>query len=146
MQSPGKTDEENVLPALIHRGGLRAEIISEGIIEVETSLRNVNKLIEESFMAVNRNLNDQTAAALAYAREQQTVFEELKALVSIPSVSTHPAAKPDMQRAAEWVAGQLSSLGCSRVQIMPTGGHPVVYGELLTAGADKPTVLGLWAL
>lgn len=32
-------------------------------------------------------------------------------------------------------------LGMDRVQIMPTGGHPVVFGEWLGAGADKPTVL-----
>ncbi len=89
-----------------------------------------------------KNSSEQTATALAYARGQQTRFlEELTAFVSIPSVSTDPTAKADMQRAAEWVAGQLSSLGCSQVQIMPTAGHPVVYGALLTAGPDKPTVL-----
>ncbi len=46
-----------------------------------------------------------------------------------------------MLRAAEWVAGQLRYLGMSRVQVMPTAGHPVVFGELLQAGKDKPVVL-----
>jgi acetylornithine deacetylase/succinyl-diaminopimelate desuccinylase-like protein len=82
------------------------------------------------------------AAALAFARENQTRFlSELIEFVSIPSVSTDPAAKPAMQHAAQWVAGQLKSLGMENVQVLPTGGHPVVYGEYLKAGVDKPTVL-----
>ena len=80
--------------------------------------------------------------ALAYARNNHPRFlAELVDFVSIPSVSTDPNAKPEMQRAAEWVAAQLRSLGFSRVQILPTAGHPVVYGENLSAGPAKPTAL-----
>jgi acetylornithine deacetylase/succinyl-diaminopimelate desuccinylase-like protein len=87
-------------------------------------------------------MSDQLSAALAYLKQHQEQYlEELMAFVRIPSVSTDPSAKAEMQRAAEWVAGQLRSLGMQNVQIMPTGGHPVVYGELLDAGADRPTVL-----
>jgi acetylornithine deacetylase/succinyl-diaminopimelate desuccinylase-like protein len=87
-------------------------------------------------------MSDQLSAALAYLKQHQEQYlEELMAFVRIPSVSTDPSAKVEMQRAAEWVAGQLRSLGMQNVQIMPTGGHPVVYGELLDAGADRPTVL-----
>lgn len=87
-------------------------------------------------------MNDQLNTALAYLRQNQDRFlEELISFVRIPSVSTEPSAKPEMQRAAEWVAEQLRSLGMQKVQIMPTAGHPVVYGEWLGAGADKPTVL-----
>ena len=35
----------------------------------------------------------------------------------------------------------LKKLGCSNVQIFQTKKHPVVYGEWLKAGVDKPTVL-----
>lgn len=85
---------------------------------------------------------DQLDAALAFVRENEERFlEELKAFVSIPSISTDPNAKPDIQRAAEWVAAQLRELEIQNVQILPTGGHPLVFGELLTAGADRPTVL-----
>jgi len=81
-------------------------------------------------------------AALAYAQENQPRFlSELIEFVSIPSVSTDPAAKPAMQQAAEWVAGQLQRLGMDNVQVMPTEKHPVVYGEFLEAGVDKPVVL-----
>ena len=81
-------------------------------------------------------------AALAYGREHRQQFvDDLKALVSIPSVSTDPAAASDMQRAAEWVAAKLRELGMEQVQILPTSGHPVVYGQNLSAGASKPTIL-----
>jgi acetylornithine deacetylase/succinyl-diaminopimelate desuccinylase-like protein len=82
------------------------------------------------------------SAALAYLKQHQQQFlDDLIYFVRIASVSTDPAAKAEMQRAAEWVAEQLNRLGMKKVQILPTGGHPVVYGELLEAGADKPTVL-----
>ncbi len=84
------------------------------------------------------NLN----AALAFAQENNARFlSELIEFVSIPSVSTDPAAKPAMQQAAAWVARQLKTLGMANVQVMPTEKHPVVYGEFLEAGPDKPVVL-----
>ena len=80
--------------------------------------------------------------ALDFAHQNNERFlGELKELVAIPSVSTSPEHKEDVARAAEWLAGQLRSLGMDGVQVMPTGGHPVVYGQWLGAGADKPTVL-----
>lgn len=80
--------------------------------------------------------------ALAFARaNQQRFIDELAEFVRIPSVSTDPNARPEMQRAAEFVAGQLRSLGFQRVQIYPTARHPVVFGERLDAGPSRPTVL-----
>ncbi len=80
--------------------------------------------------------------ALDFAHQNNERFlGELKELVAIPSVSTSPEHKEDVACAAEWLAGQLRSLGMDGVQVMPTGGHPVVYGQWLGAGADKPTVL-----
>jgi acetylornithine deacetylase/succinyl-diaminopimelate desuccinylase-like protein len=61
--------------------------------------------------------------------------------VSIPSISTDPGKKPEMDQAAKWVADQLRGLGMSKVKIYPTEGHPVVYGELSANGKDLPTVL-----
>jgi acetylornithine deacetylase/succinyl-diaminopimelate desuccinylase-like protein len=80
--------------------------------------------------------------ALEYAHQNNERFlNELKELVAIPSISTSPEYKEEVARAAEWLAAQLRSLGMDKVQVLPTGGHPVVYGEWLGAGADKPTVL-----
>ena len=84
----------------------------------------------------------QLAAALTYAHDHRTQFlDEMKTFSAIPSVSTDPAAKPAMQQAAEWAANYLRSIGIPRVDIMQTPGHPVVFAEMMTAGADAPTVL-----
>jgi acetylornithine deacetylase/succinyl-diaminopimelate desuccinylase-like protein len=85
---------------------------------------------------------DQREKALQFARENSERFlEELKEIVRIPSISTDDERRPDMQRAAEWMAAQLRGLGMVKVQIIPTGKHPVVFGEWLGAGKDAPTVL-----
>ena len=82
------------------------------------------------------------SAALQYAHNNRERFlEELEEFVRIPSISTDPAAKADMQKAAEWVSSQLMALGMQNVKIYPTAGHPVVFGESLSAGETRPTVL-----
>ena len=87
-------------------------------------------------------MTNQLTAALSYAQEQKDqILDELIEFVSIPSVSTDPEKKMEMQRAAQWVANQMHSLGFENVKILPTARHPVVYGESLKAGSDKPTVL-----
>lgn len=79
--------------------------------------------------------------AIAYAKSNhERYLTELKEFLSIPSVSTLSEHKPDMQRAAEWISKQLSGIGFKNVEIMPTAGHPVVYGEWL-GQPGKPTVL-----
>ena len=79
--------------------------------------------------------------AIAYARENRGRFlEELKDLLRIPSVSTLPEHKPDIERAARWVADDLNRTGMEHVEIIPTAGHPLVYGDWLHA-PGKPTVL-----
>ena len=91
---------------------------------------------------------DQRIAALEYVRKnKEQSLKLLETFLSIPSISTEPANQPDMQRAAYWVAAQLSGLGMQNVEIFPTARHPVVYAEWLgahprTAGAGgAPTVL-----
>ncbi len=81
-------------------------------------------------------------AAINYLHAHKKEFlEELKEFVRIPSVSTDLNAKADMHRAASWVVDRLRKIGVENVNIFPTKGHPVVYGEHLKAGADKPVVL-----
>ena len=80
-------------------------------------------------------------AALAYADEHRDAFlEDLKALLRIPSISTLPEHAKDVQRAAQFVADQLSAIGLKKVKVIKTAGHPLVYGEWLDA-PEKPTVL-----
>jgi len=81
---------------------------------------------------------DNIVASAEAARERY--LEEFLEFLRIPSISTLSEHKPDIARCAEWLTGQLSRAGMKRVEIMPTGGHPLVYGECLEA-PGKPTVL-----
>jgi acetylornithine deacetylase/succinyl-diaminopimelate desuccinylase-like protein len=77
----------------------------------------------------------------AFVRENETrLLEELKTFLRIPSVSTLPEHKVDVERAAAFVSKALSDAGMENVEIIPTAGHPLVYGEWMHA-AGKPTVL-----
>ncbi|HSM70144.1 MAG TPA: M20/M25/M40 family metallo-hydrolase [Anaerolineales bacterium] len=84
------------------------------------------------------------STALTYLKENAERFEdELVELLRIPSISYDPAYKADMDKAAAWLADKLLAIGMADVEIMPTDGHSVVYGEWLAArdGASAPTVL-----
>ncbi len=82
-----------------------------------------------------------SATALAYAREHQTRFiEELKNLLRIPSVSTLPENKGDIQKAAQFVADDLKRIGFEHVEVIATQGHPLIYADWLHA-PGKPTAL-----
>lgn len=72
---------------------------------------------------------------------QDRFVGELADFVRIPSVSADPAHVADVARAGDWVADRLRRTGIENVRVLPTDGHPVVYGDWLHAGADRPTVL-----
>ncbi len=67
-------------------------------------------------------------------------LEELVEFLRIPSVSSLPEHTADVQRAAEWVSERLEIAGIENVQILPTGGHPAVYGQWLNA-PNKLTIM-----
>lgn len=71
---------------------------------------------------------------------QDHYVNELKDFLRIPSISTIPAHKQDVQKCAEYVADQMRKIGLNQVQVYSTPGHPIVYGEWLGA-PGKPTVL-----
>ena len=71
---------------------------------------------------------------------EETYIGQLMEFLRIPSISSLPENKKDVRRAAEWVAGRLETAGIDNVQILATGGHPVVYGDWLHA-IDKPTIM-----
>jgi len=81
------------------------------------------------------------SAYLTYLDGNQDRFlEELLDFLRIPSISALPERAGDVARAGEWVAQRLNSAGAENVEVLPTGGHPVVYGDWLHA-AGKPTIL-----
>jgi acetylornithine deacetylase/succinyl-diaminopimelate desuccinylase-like protein len=65
---------------------------------------------------------------------------ELYEFLRIPSVSAKSEHKPDIERGANWVAGNLRAAGFKNVEIVPTALHPLVYAESLEA-PGKPTIL-----
>jgi acetylornithine deacetylase/succinyl-diaminopimelate desuccinylase-like protein len=76
-----------------------------------------------------------------YLVEQQPRYqEELLQFLRIPSVSALPEHAGDVQEAAHWVANRLAAAGLEQVHILPTAGHPVVFGEW-THAPGKPTVM-----
>jgi len=74
------------------------------------------------------------------AENKDRFLEELSDFIRIPSISALPENAKDVEQAAEWVANRMKSTGVENIQILPTGGHPVVYGDWLHA-PDKPTIL-----
>src|SRR6267378_5045365 len=73
-------------------------------------------------------------------QNQNRFLEELKDFLRIPSISTLPEHKPDVEKAAQFVADSLRDAGLENVEIILTAGNPLVYGDWLHA-AGKPTVL-----
>ena len=76
-----------------------------------------------------------------YITEHENAFlEDLKGWLRIPSISTLPEHKDDMQRAANYAVEQLQHMGFDNTGLIQTQGHPLVYGEWLKA-QGKPTLL-----
>lgn len=67
-------------------------------------------------------------------------LNELLELLRIPSVSADSSFKGDMLRAADFVKAKLEAAGAEKVEICPTKGHPIVYGEKII-DVTLPTIL-----
>ncbi|MEX1021153.1 MAG: M20/M25/M40 family metallo-hydrolase, partial [Litorilinea sp.] len=74
------------------------------------------------------------------ATEQGRFLDELLQFCAIPSVSSLPEHAGDVETAAKWVAERLRRAGAENVEILPTGGHPMVYGDWLHA-PGQPTIM-----
>jgi acetylornithine deacetylase/succinyl-diaminopimelate desuccinylase-like protein len=74
------------------------------------------------------------------ARRQEQFLDELKELLRIPSVSALPEHRPDINRAAEWLAGHLRRIGMPAARVIPTEGNPLVFAEW-NGSPGAPTVL-----
>ncbi|MBP9078397.1 MAG: M20/M25/M40 family metallo-hydrolase, partial [Haliscomenobacter sp.] len=80
-------------------------------------------------------------AVQSYIQANRDRFlEELLDMLRIPSISADPAYKAEVSKNADLVAESLRKAGADNVRVIPTAGHPVVYGEKII-GPDKPTVL-----
>lgn len=73
-------------------------------------------------------------------KNKDRYLNELLDLLRIPSVSAKSEHKPDMQKCAEAVQKSLLAAGCDKAEVIPTDGHPVVFGEKII-DPTKKTVL-----
>src|SRR6266436_4067457 len=75
-----------------------------------------------------------------YEQHHQDYLEGLKTFLRIPSISTLSEHKPDIQKAAEFVRGELQKAGLQNSHLIEGEGNPLVYAEWLGA-PGKPTIL-----
>ncbi|MEJ7780192.1 MAG: dipeptidase [Daejeonella sp.] len=76
-----------------------------------------------------------------YVNDNKDRFlSELFELLRFPSVSADPKFKGDMLKTADYVAAKLKAAGADHVEICPTAGYPIVYGEKIL-DESFPTVL-----
>ena len=73
-------------------------------------------------------------------QNRERLLEELKTFLRIPSISTLPDHRGDIDRAAQFVADSLRSVGMENVEVIQTDKHPLVYADWMHA-PGKPTVL-----
>ncbi len=77
----------------------------------------------------------------SYIQEnQQRFLDELFELLRIPSISADAAFKYEVHKAAEYIKEKLIAAGADNVQLFPTPGFPIVYGEKII-DPKLPTVL-----
>ncbi len=67
-------------------------------------------------------------------------LDELLDLLRIPSISADSEYKDDVAKCADAVKNRLLEAGCDVAEVIPTKGHPMVYGEKIVDPA-LPTVL-----
>ena len=73
---------------------------------------------------------------------EEAWLEELRELISIPSVSADPAHRDDVLRAADWVAEFVKRAG-GEAEVTPFGERELVLGDIpaSTNGSGAPTAL-----
>jgi acetylornithine deacetylase/succinyl-diaminopimelate desuccinylase-like protein len=102
----------------------------------------VHAVVSGEWVVNRKKYDDMLDAAVAHAHaNQRRYFGQLCDFLRIPSISTLPAHRPDIYRAATWLAADMARIGLDNVQVIETAGHPVVYGGWLAAGPAAPTVL-----
>ena len=68
----------------------------------------------------------------------QSHIKEFIELVSIPSISSIPSHKADVEKAAAWIVNKLNAIGMTTTKQIQPQGNPVVYGSWDKA-PGKPT-------
>ncbi len=87
-------------------------------------------------------MTDLNAALSAADREFENSLDRLFGFLRIPSISADPAYKAECDKAANWIAGELKSLGFE-ASVRPTPGRPMVVAHYRpkSAAAKTPHLL-----
>ena len=62
-------------------------------------------------------------------KNKDKFLEELFEFIKIPSVSADLSFKKDVLKAASFLEQNLKEIGVDNVELFPTDGYPIVYGE-----------------
>ena len=85
---------------------------------------------------------ESTQKALIYFQDNLATFmDKYLDLLRIPSVSTDPERKEDVQGACEFLANYLKNMGMEKVEIFPTEMHPIIVAEKLSGKPGAKTLL-----
>lgn len=72
---------------------------------------------------------------------KERYLEELFGLIKIPTVSAKPEHKAFMSEGCDYVAQQLLKAGADKAVVLPTEGHPVVFGEKILDKGYKTVLI-----
>jgi len=115
-----------------------ALILANLIVLISTHL---NAQISQSGDEKKNHLKTDFLSYEKYIDEHKDAhLKEYLEFVSIPSISSMPSHKPDVEMAALWIVKKLKAIGMTTAETIPTKGLPVVYGSWDKA-PGKPTVL-----
>lgn len=109
-------------------------------LSVFQSLKHAFYIKIKYFSPENSQIMEKTQILDYISTNKDRFLNELLDLLKIPSISADPKYKGDVQKTAEAVKQRLEEAGADKVEICPTKGFPVVYGEKIIDPA-KPTVV-----
>ena len=75
-----------------------------------------------------------------YIQKNKDKFLELFEFIKIQSVSADLSFKKDVLKAASFLEQNLKEIGVDNVELFPTDGYPIVYGEKII-DINLPTIL-----
>jgi acetylornithine deacetylase/succinyl-diaminopimelate desuccinylase-like protein len=115
------------------------------VMNVENVINDINQAIRQSVNPLIDYLRPSKISTMKAWKDyldknKDRFLEELLELLRIPSVSARTEHKNDMVKCAEAVKQRMLEAGADLAEIIPTDGHPIVYGEKIIDPA-KPTVL-----
>ncbi len=82
------------------------------------------------------------STAVQHARRAKDAnLAGFKELLRFPSISQDRAYQPQLLDCVDWLVAEMRRVGIENCRAIATAGNPVLYGDWLRAGDDKPTIL-----